>query len=331
MVYLYKKKVGSKYYYYLRLSKRSGGKQIVKDVAYLGSSIEEARVKLKKVVLDKKLIRKSYRKINLFIEREYYKKGVLDLKLKKDLLLGNNLIDIEACRLHYKKSFGKLDESIVKEIIRNFSVEFAYNTTSIEGNTITLEEARDYFESGRLPGKRTLREVHDLDNTNEVMLGLFKKKGKMNNDLIIGLHKRLMNNIDKRVGYRDRDVRVFGSRFDSIPGIYVKSDMDILLKWYEENKDKLHPFVLAVIFHHKFEKIHPFYDGNGRTGRMLMNYILIRAGYPPVLIYRKNRNEYLDVLRSADKANLTEVNKKYKQLISYVVEESVESYWNLFL
>ena len=92
--------------------------------------------------------------------------------------------------------------------------------------------------------------------------------------------------------------------------------MDLLLKWYKENKKNLHPFVLAVIFHHKIEKIHPFLDGNGRTGRMLMNYILIRAGYPPSVIYKKNRDEYLDALGSADKINLPNIDERYKILIN---------------
>jgi len=107
--------------------------------------------------------------------------------------------------------------------------------------------------------------------------------------------------------------------------------MDLLLKWYNENKGKLHPFVLATIFHHKFEKVHPFFDGNGRTGRMLMNYILINAGCPPIVIYKKNRNEYLDALGSADKINLTNTDKKYRNLIGYVANEAVTSYWNIFL
>jgi Fic family protein len=107
--------------------------------------------------------------------------------------------------------------------------------------------------------------------------------------------------------------------------------MDLLLKWYNENKDKLHPFVLAVIFHHKFEKVHPFSDGNGRTGRMLMNYILTRNKYPPIVIYKKNRNDYLDALSGADKINLTTIDKKYNNLVGYVASEASSSYWNLFL
>jgi Fic family protein len=330
MVYIYKKKAGNKYYYYLRASKRLNGKQITKDIAYLGSTIEEARKNFPNIARDRQEMKKSYRKINLLLETEYYNNKIRKLKLKKDDLLGDNFEDIEASRMHYNNVFQKLDQKSKKEILENFAIEFAYNTASLEGNTITLEEAKNFFETGRTPKNRTLREIYDLQNTKDVLFWLFPLKKELNNNLIVEIHKRLMKNVDERVGYRMRDIKVFKSHFEASPGIYVKTDMNLLLKWYNENKEKLHPFVLAIIFHHKFEKIHPFSDGNGRAGRMLMNYILIRAKYPPIVIYKKNRNDYLDALGSADKINLTKVDKNYKNLISYVASEA-SSYWNLFL
>src|SRR3989339_205808 len=76
------------------------------------------------------------------------------------------------------------------------------------------------------------------------------------------------------------------------------------LRLSRENKNKLHPLVLATIFHHKFEKIHPFMDGNGRTGRMLLNYILITKNYPPLIIHKSARKDFLEVMRKADKSEL---------------------------
>ncbi len=331
MVYIYKKKAGNKNYYYLRASKRLNGKQVTKDIAYLGSTIEEARKNLPIVAKDKIEMKKSYRKISLLLETEYYNVKIKKLKLKKDDFLGDNLEDIEASKLHYNKVFQKLDQKSKEEILEDFSIEFAYNTASLEGNTITLEEAKNFFETGRTPKDRTLREIYDLQNTKNTLFWLLSSKKKIDNNLIIDVHKRLMQNIDERIGYRAKDIRVFKSHFDASLGLYVKTDMDLLLKWYVKNKEKLHPFVLATIFHHKFEKIHPFFDGNGRTGRMLMNYILTRAKYPPIVIYKKNRNDYLDALGSADKINLTKTDKDYRNLISYIAGEASASYWNLFL
>ena len=112
----------------------------------------------------------------------------------------------------------------------------------------------------------------------------------------------------------------------------MKADLDLLTKWYDANKKKLHPFTLAVIFHHKFEKIHPFMDGNGRTGRILMNFILMKNNYPPVIIQKKNRSEFLDALSTADESFVTEATlEKYAELLQFVTAELNETYWNNFL
>ena len=141
-----------------------------------------------------------------------------------------------------------------------------------------------------------------------------------------------MDKIDSRGGYRKVDVRVIKANFKSTHAVYVKTDMGLLLKWYNNNKAKLHPLVLATIFHHKFEKIHPFLDGNGRTGRMLLNYILIKNKYPPLIIRRKFRTNYLDSLEKADKSNLTENKEEnYKELIQFISSEMTSSYWSIFL
>jgi len=331
MVYIYTKKVGNKNYYYLRASKRSGAKQITKDIAYLGSTVEEARENLNKFAKEKQEIKKSYRKINLFLEKEYYKNNVKKLKLRKNDFLGEYLIEVEACKLHFEKDFKKLDKLTQEDILENFAIEFAYNTTSLEGNTITLEEAKNFFENNKTPANRTLREIYDLQNTKDVLFWLLNGKKEINENLIIEIHKRLLKNVDNRIEFRTRDVKVFKSHFKTSPGIYVKSDIDLILKWYKENKKKLHPFVLASIFHHKFEKVHPFFDGNGRTGRILFNYVLIKNNYPLAIVYKRNRDEYLDALGSADKINLTETKDKYGILTKYLAQEMIDSYWNIFL
>ena len=310
--------------------------EIKKIVLKLGDidielTIEEARKNLPIIAEDKQEMKKSYRKISLLLETEYYNNKVLKLKLKKDDFLSNSLEDIEASKIHYNEVFQKLDQKSKEEVLEDFAIEFAYNTASLEGNTITLEEAKNFFETGRTPKDRTLREIYDLQNTKNTLFWLLGSKKEIDNNLVIEIHKKLMKDIDERTGYRTKDIRVFKSHFEASLGIYVRTDTNLLLKWYNENKKKLHPFVLATIFHHKFEKIHPFFDGNGRTGRMLMNYILIKTKYPPIVIYKKNRNEYLDALGSADKINLTRTDKEYKNLVNYIASEASASYWNLFL
>jgi fido (protein-threonine AMPylation protein) len=332
MVYVYKKLIGKKPYYYLRVSERKGKKVVSRDLAYLGNSIKEVKKELKNLSKYKKEIRKSYKKIHQFLESNHYLEKTEKLKLKKDSFLDKKQTGVEACKLHYNSEFKRLDNLTKKEIFKQFIIEFAFNTTSIEGNTITLEEARNLLEEGKTPKNKTLREIYDLQNSEKVFFELLESKEDLSHDFITKVHDKLLENIDSRKGYRTRDIRVFKATFKSTPGIFVKTDMGLLLKWHNKNKKKLHPLVLAGIFHHKFEKIHPFMDGNGRTGRMLLNYILMKNNYSPLIIHNKTRSEYLAFLKDADKAGLN-TNKKedYLKLVQYIADEMINFYWDIFL
>lgn len=331
MVYIYRKIIAGKPYYYLRASERKGKKMIVKDIAYLGNSIEDVRKTLEKKEFKEK-IRKTYKTIHNFIESNHWLEQAKELKLKKDTFLGEKLEEIESCKLHYNKVFKKLDETTKREILKNFIIEFAFNTTSIEGNTINLEQARKLLVDGLTPENKTLREIYDLQNSEKVFFQMINLNEEINHNLVINVHDSLLENIDARKGYRMEDIRVIKSNFDATPAPYVKTDMDLLLKWYKENKNKLHPLVLATVFHHKFEKIHPFMDGNGRTGRMLLNYILLSNNYPPMIIHKKTRLDYLNALRQADKSDLTKsLEEDYSNLVQFNTQEMIDSYWNIFL
>ncbi len=332
MVYIYKKTIGEKSYYYLRASQRKGDKIIVKDIAYLGSSIKDVKVALEKLPKYNDGVRKAYKTINNFLESNRYLEKVQQLKLKKEELIEyEKLLEIEACKLHFNTDFKKNNELTKEEIIKNFIIEFAYNSTSIEGNTIKLNEARSLLQDGLTPKNKTLREIYDLQNTEKVFLCLLESKEEITHTFIEKIHSELLENIDSRKGYRTTDVRVIKANFKSTPAPYVRTDMELLLKWFNENKSKLHPLTLATIFHHKFEKIHPFMDGNGRTGRILLNYILSRNNYPPLIILKIERKEYLEALGKADKINITGVNGDYQDLADFIAGQMIKSYWNIFL
>ena len=334
MVYIYKKRIGGKHYYYLRISKRVKGKTIVKDIAYLGSDIFKIRQKLEKLPLDvREKIKNSYKSISKIINSEHYLKKVKSLKLKQDPYLVKKLLEeVEAIRLHFIQVFLKKDKLTIEETYKDFLIDFAFNTTSIEGNTITLAETNKLLKENLSPKNRTLREIYDLKNTEKVFFEILNSKKKIDHNFLIEIHDKLLENIDLRKGYRTHDVRVFKSRFKSTPAIYIKTDMDILLRWFKKNENKLHPLVLAGIFHQKFEKIHPFSDGNGRTGRIIMNYILLQKNFPPFIVRKLTRGQYLDSLAKGDKLSLDEVNpEKYKKLVEYLAEEMIWSYWNNML
>ncbi len=330
MAYIYKKTIGEKPYYYLRVSKRVNGKQVVKDVAYLGDSVHEVERRLQNLKEFQAEIRKSYRNIRKFIQSNHYAEKVK--KIKRDSHMGKVLQEkVEAARLHFNDHFLKQDQNTIQDTYKHFLIDFAFNTTSIEGNTITLKEAERLLREDILPKNKTLREVYDLQNTERAFFWTVDKSPAFNESLILKIHDMLMDNIDKRKGYRSHDIRVFRSRFDPAPAKYVKTDVNILFKSLQRWKKVLSPFALAAVFHHKLEKIHPFADGNGRTGRILLNYLLMRSGYPPLIIQKKRRGDYLDVLAKADAADLKNIGADhYVDLVEYLANELIDSYWSNF-
>lgn len=333
MVYLYRKRIGKKDYYYLRASIKKDGKLVTKDIAYLGNDPNELMDNLDKLPQQyKKDIRKAYRTLKRFVQVNRYLQKAKALKLKEDSLLDKNqYLDVEACKIHWQEEIANLHPKTKEEALKNFIIEFAFNTAAIEGNTITLNEARKLLEEQRAPKDRTLREIYDLQNTESVFFKLLRTLPEITHELVQQIHTNLLHNIDDRTGYRTQDVRVFKARFQSTPAQYVKTDMGILLQWLKKN-DTLHPLVLATAFHHKFEKIHPFMDGNGRSGRMLANLILLKKKYPPLIYRKKNRKTYLVSLSKADKSDLDSLDQKnYADLLSFSSKEYVDNYWRVFL
>jgi prophage maintenance system killer protein len=336
MVYIHVKRVGNKNYYTLRISYRGKeGRVITKDLENLGSDITKIKIEnLEKKY--KKEIRQSYRALKRFLESGYYLEKAKKKKLKKsDFFNKKQLEEIEAVRLHFENKFLKLDELTQKEIYEMFLIKFAVSSTAIEGNTINLQQADRLLTENILPKNKTLREVYDLQNTKKVFFDLFKKKPKLSLEMIEKTHDGLLKNIDKRKGYRTYDLRILGEPFKPSPGRYVKADIRLLLKWHDKNKKKIHPLALAILFHHKFENIHPFADGNGRTGRILMNLILLKNEYPPLIISETLREEYLQVMSKADqeiKKDLFSTKmKNYQSLVYFLVDEFKKTYWNTFL
>ena len=329
MAYLYKKVIGGKPYYYLRVSVRNKERVIAKDVAYLGSSLDDVEQALKK--RPEKEVRKAYKTLKRFLTQNTYLERVK--KPKADPYLPSVLLaQVEAAHTHFDEVVLKLDTRTQEEFFRHFLIEFAFNTTSIEGNTITLKETHKLLEEELLPKDKTLREVYDLQNTEKVFFALRERPPEITQTTIIDIHDRLMDRIDERKGLRSHDVRVFRSTFETTPVAYLQTDLKLLFTWFEKHKGTLHPLALGSIFHHKLERIHPFADGNGRTGRMLLNLILLKHGYPPLIVPKRRRKEYLAALKNADSAELPKSGTaEYAPLITFIAQELVTSYWENFL
>lgn len=335
MAYIHIKRVGNQEYYTLRISVRKNKKVVTRDVCNLGTDIFKINIE----ELEKKYkteIRKSYKTINKFLENNYYLEKAKKLRIKTSLFYDKEQLEnIEAIKFHFNKKFLKLDQLTQTDCYENFLIKFAVNSTSIEGNTIPLKEADRLLREDILPKNRTMREAHDLMNTKKAVNFLMRTKPALSLELIELIHDMLLENIDNRKGLRNHDINILGQPFKPSPAKYVKADLNLLLNWYYKNKKTIHPLALATFFHHKFENIHPFSDGNGRTGRVLMNHILYSLGYPPVTISRRFRRKYLDCMSRADKSlrtSLINTNiENYRALLDFIYLEFKSSYWDTFL
>jgi Fic family protein len=195
-----------------------------------------------------------------------------------------------------------------------------------------LREAELMINENILPNNKSIREVYELRNSKEAVKSIIDNTPKLNEKTILEIHEIISRDIDNRLSYRTHDVKIVGSKTKVSPYIYIRDDMKLLLKWYQSVKKELHPLALASLFHMKFEKIHPFSDGNGRVGRVLIVLIMILDNYPPFTIRKNKRKDYLDAFIDQNKIELDESNPlNSKEMFKFLIKEFIETYWSNFL
>lgn len=272
--------------------------------------------RVKSVKRDKKV---SKEKIYLGADLDKYKLEKLEEEADKKLDLFNSLLskdDIDFLNI-IKKDFSKEPKENFENRYEAFCSLFTYNSTGIEGNTITLEETSFLLFEGITPKSRDLREINETLNHKRAFDYLLNYKGDINKKFILELHRLVVANtlrpeLISQIG-RYRHVQVFVGLLLPPKPQDVSNRMASLLKWYSINKIKLNPLVLASYFHTEFEKIHPFVDGNGRVGRLLMNFILYKNKFPMINIPKKRKFQYYQVLQKAQrKGNL-------KPFVNYLI------------
>jgi len=320
-MYVEKKKIGKNVYSYLTVSIRVGDKVKTKTIAYLGKDpISKNTIKSEIAKIPKSKIEK--------IKQELRDK----VDINKEFLNENQIKELEKLKKDFNKKIKAPDKKLIEDMFKDFKTFYIYNTNAIEGNTLTLEETNLLLNKDKTPEGRDLNEIYDHINEKETFDFILDNNLPINNDIIIKIHSMLLNKIDKRVGsFRFHNVRVFGASFETSPAEYVKADMSLLLKWYNKNRNRLHPLILAAIFHEKFERIHPFYDGNGRTGRMLINLILMQNSFPPLIINNNDRKEYYKALSIGHNVDLSKIDAKfYNPIVGFCYNQIISTYKKIF-
>ena len=190
-----------------------------------------------------------------------------------------------------------LTEGEVERLREEFMVEFTYNSNAIEGNTLTLKETALALE-GMTIDQKPLKDHLEAVGHRDAFLyvqDIAQNNTPLSEAVIKNIHALvLMNRPEDKGIYRRIPVRIMGAYTEPVQPYLIESKMTELLKTNEDRANTLHIVERIALFHLEFEGIHPFVDGNGRTGRLIMNLDLIRNGFPPINVKFTDRKRYYD-------------------------------------
>lgn len=238
---------------------------------------------------------------------------------RSQYLNAEQLRAIEEIRFIYKSFTSFLTTDEIDYYTRDFEVNYVEGTTSIEGNTISLEETYDLLVNGFTPKDKSMREINEVQNFRKVKAYRDKYRGKININFIKMLHSFIMDNIDLESAGTFRridDVGIAGCDIAVTPALLIEEELNkIIDDYYKRIKEGWHPFEEAVMFHYKFEIIHPFTNGNGRVGREIFNCMLKRIGYPRLLFLGSERDTYIRSLRLGNKEDYAKMIDIFSNLI----------------
>ena len=203
------------------------------------------------------------------------------------------------------------NDAELAEALNGHIIAFAYNSGKIENDLITYHDTREIFEHDGVTSYtgdlRTLFEIRNAKDASEYLLTAFGERLTIDEKLIKKFQKLLTKNtydsrrwqLGERPGeYKKHDYVTGREEIGALPED-VQTEMDELLEDIKSfPADKA--LTAAAFFHVKFENIHPFADGNGRTGRLVMNYLLMLNDHPPVIIHEQDRREYYEALEAWD-------------------------------
>jgi len=250
---------------------------------------------------------------------ELYRKVTGEKTLSNDELNGK----LKAL-LFKKKSFKNIPALILKrpDLYDTFMLTLTYNTNRIEGSTLTENETATLLFDNRTLSNKTLVEQLEAKNHQTALNTVFKdfKAKKITEEWILRLHAILMNGIRDDAGcYRSHGVRILGSFVPTANHLKIPHLMKELVQ--KINKKEKNPLHHAARMHAIFEKIHPFSDGNGRIGRLILHTMLLKANFPPALIREETRRLYYTYLK---KAQLDEDYSLLEDFLMDAVKESLD-------
>ncbi|MFH1412951.1 MAG: Fic family protein [bacterium] len=222
------------------------------------------------------------------------------------------------------RKYSNIVDLIIKrsDLYNEFVLSLTYNSNSIEGSTLTKDETGDIlFDNVSIPNKNIIEHL-EAKNHQTALNYLFKQvklNFKITEEFILKLHSILMNGIKEDAGrYRNHGVRIVGTNIPTANYLKILKLMKELINDINKKENDLIKQVASI--HARFEQIHPFSDGNGRIGRLLIHVMLMRYNLPPAIIKQENKRFYYSYLNKAQKTGDTIL------LEDFICEAILQSY-----
>ena len=235
-----------------------------------------------------------------------------------------SLIPIIEEKLEELNKRRPLTEGELERLNEEFLTEYTYNSNAIEGNTLTLRET-DMVLRGLTIDQKSLKEHLEVIGHKEAfdfVTELVKEKCEINERVIKQIHYLVLaDKKDDRGVYRRLPVRIMGAVYEPVQPYLIVTKMEELLRNYLASEE--HIVTKLARFHIEFEGIHPFIDGNGRTGRLLVNLELMKAGYPPIDIKFTDRIAYYNAF---DEYHVKHNSKAMESLFAKYINERLDIY-----
>ena len=216
-----------------------------------------------------------------------------------------------------------LTEGEVQRLYEEFMIEYTYNSNAIEGNTLTLRET-DMVLRGLTIDKKPLKDHMEAVGHKDAfwyICDLVKEKAELTEYVIKQIHSLVLADKPQDRGvYRRVPVRIMGAQHTPPQPYLIEPKMTELLLNFKTSEENI--VERLAKFHVEFEGIHPFIDGNGRTGRLLVNLELMKAGYPPIDIKFTDRMRYYDAFDAYHvRGDLSEMTKLFAEYLNARLDE----------
>ncbi|MBI4139352.1 Fic family protein [Candidatus Woesearchaeota archaeon] len=248
----------------------------------------------------------SFRKSGVITTRTRYLGKTIpkDVEQRKEKFLRQCLKEdafkkIESIQKKFRKEWKTYPETIKEKMLLDLSIDFTYNTNAIEGSTITLEETEDLIKR-KISPQKDIRDVQETINHARTFFEVLNEKRSLSLPILIQWHNDIFHDTKNDIAGTLRQYHVKVGTYMAPDWQDVEQLIKEFVVWYRKNEGVLNPVEFSARVHYKFEKIHPFGDGNGRIGRLLIAYTLQRAHYALMIIEYKKRKQYYHALTKTE-------------------------------